>query len=811
MTNRLYDRPLSKVYKEIRVIDITSWGEKDAVMCHLEAISLTTECITPFVALSYVWGDASDTAPITVNGETVLVTKTLAFALQWVKSHWEEQFPDRDPSSFRVWADGLCINQEDIHEKSDQVKLMSKIYKTAEAVFASVYHPNPDMIGFGIETVRDINRISDSLDEDESMWPTGWYMCPSLFAKPGQNDAPPDSPSTTLATLIAQMGAPDAYDNRNLLVDAHLTSTDIRDLRGREIMLAEMQTNERWSALAELLDADNWRRVWIYQEVVLSRQLFVFCGPYGSISDDDLEELGFRLRLERDMVHQVPIVQRNVSPETIRWPVWLRFTIANGANYRLFNLLLARDLVRSEEMRFRGAQMYETDGMQATNPRDYVYGLLGVTGLKMSVDYAKPVRRVYRDYVAASLGSQQSFMGSRLDFLRYAGLWRITDDTNEDIRKSESLKELPSWAPRSNSALRPRWILVDEALPKANAGFPAAEPPYIGDDKDKEDVLFSPGIIFGTIQATGPSFDSDPDTATQNRIFQYVCDLLKRHSSRAGPPSPSCTTSIPRAVFDLLGRHSRVGPPSCTTSIFRAVFRTFEFDHSRHHCTQQETLVHARHFISTLCTYGEVNGSMQETIDNLIRLGLPGVLPAPPHDECVLGPLFTPESYAFVWLHETGSDDGAAAAAAAASAADGRQVAPDPSRARLLVVPKQQERTQIDSQRGGLSSDRRANPNQSPTEWYVADQVARNESYVLAEITSRPSGSIQLAQVPRCARDGDVLCVLSEMDVPVVLRQVEDGDGYWYVGQAFVLDAMNGEVMNWWNDVSEKVCVIKIQ
>jgi hypothetical protein len=52
--------------------------------------------IDHFMALSYVWGDASDGATILVDGKPLSVTKTLEMALRHLRDFR------------RVWADAIC-------------------------------------------------------------------------------------------------------------------------------------------------------------------------------------------------------------------------------------------------------------------------------------------------------------------------------------------------------------------------------------------------------------------------------------------------------------------------------------------------------------------------------------------------------------------------------------------------------------------------------------------------------------------------------------------------------------------------------
>ncbi len=80
---------------------------------------------TLYEALSYVWGDALEFTAISINGLAVTVTTSLAIALRHL----------RHPDQPRIlWIDYICINQEDVEEKSREVRRMGSIYERADSV-----------------------------------------------------------------------------------------------------------------------------------------------------------------------------------------------------------------------------------------------------------------------------------------------------------------------------------------------------------------------------------------------------------------------------------------------------------------------------------------------------------------------------------------------------------------------------------------------------------------------------------------------------------------------------------------------------
>ena len=85
----------------------------------------------PYEAISYVWGDPNDKVDIVCDKKSLSITVSLREVLRRV----------RLPHSVRIlWADGICINQEDVEEKSNQVSLMGLIYLRANQVLAWIGH-----------------------------------------------------------------------------------------------------------------------------------------------------------------------------------------------------------------------------------------------------------------------------------------------------------------------------------------------------------------------------------------------------------------------------------------------------------------------------------------------------------------------------------------------------------------------------------------------------------------------------------------------------------------------------------------------
>lgn len=96
--------------------------------------------VPSYIALSYVWGDPTNSHPVNVNCRDFNVTQNLYEALLHISelsSIFEEGLGRQSESgqaNLFLWVDALCINQRDIDEKSKQVPKMTEIYSSAYTV-----------------------------------------------------------------------------------------------------------------------------------------------------------------------------------------------------------------------------------------------------------------------------------------------------------------------------------------------------------------------------------------------------------------------------------------------------------------------------------------------------------------------------------------------------------------------------------------------------------------------------------------------------------------------------------------------------
>lgn len=133
LTNDRYQyQPLNETNREFRVLRLLpaqphEQGERGLIMFEIMTISLNDK--PEYTALSYCWGQEAAVHDISLNGHRFAVRPNL---YEYLKILVEEA-PTKP-----IFIDAICLNQDDLDERSSQVRLMGDIYRSAALVVAWV-------------------------------------------------------------------------------------------------------------------------------------------------------------------------------------------------------------------------------------------------------------------------------------------------------------------------------------------------------------------------------------------------------------------------------------------------------------------------------------------------------------------------------------------------------------------------------------------------------------------------------------------------------------------------------------------------
>ncbi|RGP62580.1 heterokaryon incompatibility protein het-6or allele [Fusarium sporotrichioides] len=378
--------PLDWPQKEIRFLEILETSPQ--LRCRLSKGSLLHN--PKFCALSYVWGTSRDYHDIVVNDVTFSVTKSLADALSNIQIHWTQAFPDRNKTDMRVWADALCINQADNADKGYQVPLMKDIYSSAEITFCS------------------LDEISS-----ESNIPAAIDIISEIYSRLDQRH--PITGLDAVSGILEDLPAHQFHRK----VGGRTWGSDEHPIQAAQISIIDNFDTLQY-----------WRRAWIVQELVLSKQVTM----YYSTSSIRLEQFTRVVEWAKSLDQELPPETLPLGQNLLAIRLKVFKTIHEIKNLRRIYHCPCPEV---HDMRFLWVQ---GASFRATNPKDHIYALCGITNLDIPPRYDEnvSVAEVYIEFCieqVKSFGKNSYF--EPLHFLSHAGL------SNGDPTKLG----LPTWVP----------------------------------------------------------------------------------------------------------------------------------------------------------------------------------------------------------------------------------------------------------------------------------------------------------------------------------------------------------------------------
>ena len=116
-------RKLGRTPPFTRLMTLAPGDAADPLHCSLDVINI--ENPPPLEALSYVWGDSTALSPMLCDGRPISITANLEQVLRHLRFPIQPRY---------LWVDAICIDQENIDERTRQVQDMRQVYKRATRV-----------------------------------------------------------------------------------------------------------------------------------------------------------------------------------------------------------------------------------------------------------------------------------------------------------------------------------------------------------------------------------------------------------------------------------------------------------------------------------------------------------------------------------------------------------------------------------------------------------------------------------------------------------------------------------------------------
>lgn len=337
---------------EIRILEILphNGDEHQAIRCSLTTAYLEASEPPKYEALSYCWSQNKTDTPnriIRLDDQPIAVMPNLHNALMRLRHARKTR---------TLWADAICINQDDTLERGAQVAIMRDIYAKCSRVVIWLGRESSDSTA-GMSLARELAAVSRRHQQSPK---------PLTLEQKRVNAPAPDDP--------------------------------------------------RYQSLFALLERRWFTRVWMIQEVSLSPDPCVMCGP-DEISWDDLTDALFFVA-GAGLVLNIPTDAFSNLVSFYN----ARAHFQKGIRPQLLSLVL----------QFRS--------FQATNNRDKIFSLLGLAheedvsklGIKPDYDDAFTVKALYLQFA-------RQILRTRGDLAILSTAWRP--------QGMDGINDLPSWVP----------------------------------------------------------------------------------------------------------------------------------------------------------------------------------------------------------------------------------------------------------------------------------------------------------------------------------------------------------------------------
>jgi len=108
--------------ESFRLLYLSPGSGTGVVACSLRNVSFKSGLKNSYETISYVWGNPQIRATVQLDGHCVSVPRSSHDVLRAVRS------PERARC---VWIDAICMNQDDLAERSQQVMIMAGIYMSS--------------------------------------------------------------------------------------------------------------------------------------------------------------------------------------------------------------------------------------------------------------------------------------------------------------------------------------------------------------------------------------------------------------------------------------------------------------------------------------------------------------------------------------------------------------------------------------------------------------------------------------------------------------------------------------------------------
>jgi hypothetical protein len=442
----------------VRFIRVLPGERDDPVSVELFCCSL--DKAPSYEAISYVWGDPTDQKEIICNKKSHLITRNLYSALQIFRLKDQPRV---------LWADAVCIDQNNDMERGHQVNFMGAIFCNAEKVLAWLGESGSDeaKVARGFEYMNEV--VSYFLENADQI----------------RSNYPPNSQQTDVRRIVRAINFKPQDDSSNL------------------------------RAVDFVFRNSYFKRVWILQEVMFGRTVDVYYGDifmalstlvtYNSINS-----------IKKDANHRLRFGGR-VSDAF--WYIWS--TSPAQDTWVTENTLLPEYAAYIRRKRVTSFSDIVDTGrkFEASDKRDYIYAFLGHPTAKIGQDEKLILDADYSIDIP-----QLNVIYSTQMVVKTGTLVHLETMYHPNREALELDSPLLSWVRDWNpKKIRTKRIpLSRDKILKAIDYQPST---FI----DSQNRLHTIGLVIDTVSfCTSQNFGPKVDFSTEKNVFEECWDELKK-------------------------------------------------------------------------------------------------------------------------------------------------------------------------------------------------------------------------------------------------------------------------------------------
>lgn len=383
-------RTLGLGRRDIRLLKLLKSDSFDSPI-RGQLVHTTLDDHEPYETMSYVWGAPKFTQTIELESQPFRVTPHLENALRHLRLASKDRM---------IWVDAVCINQSDDAERGEQVMLMKQIYEscTGNLVWLHPMVPIPSIVSEG-------EGQDGEVDEEQN-----WQRMAKTLATMEKG--------AELFSRIYTRDIKSLEPMRRRRGEADFWATT-SDKPGDDVWFLEYKQVNSLQLL--FTHSSLWSRIWVMQELACAPRISLVIG---------------KRTLDWDMLNSFLGDAQYSDAFHMEWGHGTVGRMTGRIFSKVKTIQNQRTMTQAGQRSSLMDVLARFKGSESTDPRDKIYGLLGLTSQsrEIKVDYRKSVAEVFTEATTNEINGS-------------ANLDIITQNPFQGNDSTERVAGLPSWVP----------------------------------------------------------------------------------------------------------------------------------------------------------------------------------------------------------------------------------------------------------------------------------------------------------------------------------------------------------------------------